>query len=65
MEPCKECELAIYCFSDSSSWVFRTKQEMEEKKDVIANCAIHDQLEQVRASQTNFTAHPPTREGGK
>jgi len=65
MEPCKECELAIYCFSDCSSWVFRTKQEMEEKKDVIANCAFHDQLEQVRASQTNSAAHPPTREGGE
>ncbi|MGO9018945.1 MAG: hypothetical protein ACLQVJ_11405 [Syntrophobacteraceae bacterium] len=53
MKQCKECELAIYCFSDSSSWVFRTKQEMEEKKDVIANCAIHCQLEQARASQIN------------
>ncbi len=50
MERCKECELAIYCFSDSSSWVFRTKQEMEEKKDVIANCEIHCQLEQAQAS---------------
>jgi len=51
MERCKECELAIYCFSDSSSWMFRTKQEMEEKKDTIANCPIHDQVEQGRASQ--------------
>jgi hypothetical protein len=65
MELCKECELAIYCFSDSSSWVFRTRREMEEKKDVIANCSIHDQLEQARASQTNSTAGPPTREGGE
>jgi hypothetical protein len=53
MEQCKECEMAIYCFSDSSSWVFRTKQEMEEKKDVIANCAIHCQLEQAQVSRAN------------
>jgi hypothetical protein len=51
MERCKECELAVYCFSDSSSWIFRTKLEMEEKKDVIANCPVHDQVEQARASQ--------------
>jgi hypothetical protein len=55
MERCKICELAIYCFSDSSSWVFRSKREMEEKEDQIANCPVHDQVEQVRASQTNST----------
>ncbi len=52
MERCKECELAIYCFSDSSSWIFRTKQEMGEKKDAIANCPVHAQVEQARASET-------------
>jgi hypothetical protein len=56
MEQCKECELAIYCFSDSSSWVFRTKQEMEEKKDVIANCPVHDQLEQALAARDREAA---------
>jgi hypothetical protein len=52
MERCKECELAIYCFSDSSSWIFRTMQEMGEKKDAISNCPVRDQVEQERASQT-------------
>jgi len=52
MERCKECELAIYCFSDSSSWIFRTMQEMDEKKDAIDNCPVHDKLEQARASQS-------------
>jgi len=51
MERCKECELAIYCFSDSSSWIFRTRQEMGEKKDAIANCPVHHQMEQARSSQ--------------
>ncbi len=51
MERCKECELAVYCFSDSSSWIFRTRREMEEKKDVIANCPEHDRVEQARAPQ--------------
>ncbi len=48
MERCRECELAIYCFSDSSSWIFRTKQEMDEKKDAMANCPVHDRIEQAR-----------------
>jgi hypothetical protein len=26
-------------------------QEMEEKKDTIANCPVHDQVEQERASK--------------
>ncbi|SPF48334.1 hypothetical protein SBDP1_740018 [Syntrophobacter sp. SbD1] len=52
MEQCKECELAIYCFSDSSSWIFRTTQEMGEKKEAIANCPVHDQVEQARALQS-------------
>jgi hypothetical protein len=51
MEQCKECDLAVYCFSDSTSWVFRTMQEMGEKKDAIANCPVHCQVEQARASQ--------------
>ncbi|MGA2403319.1 MAG: hypothetical protein ABSG91_16705 [Syntrophobacteraceae bacterium] len=61
MERCKECELAIYCFSDSSSWIFRTKQEMGEKQDAIANCPVHDRVEQARASRTN----PTLRDGGE
>ena len=55
MERCKECELAVYCFSDSTSWIFRSTREMEEKEDRIANCPVHDQVEKARASQTNST----------
>ena len=51
MEQCKECKLAIYCFSDSSSWVFRTMREMGEKKDAIANCPVREQVEKERVSQ--------------
>ena len=50
MEQCKECELAIYCYSDSSTWVFRTKQEMEEKKAAILECPVHEQIEQARST---------------
>lgn len=55
MEQCKECELAIYCYSDSSSWIFRTKQEMEEKREAIANCPCRQQVEEARfaAAQSN------------
>ena len=49
MDQCKECELAIYCYTDSSTWIFRTKQEMEEKQETIANCPVHEQVQQVRS----------------
>ncbi len=49
MEQCKECELAIYCYSDSSTWIFRTTQEMEEKKAAISECPVRDQVEQSRS----------------
>jgi hypothetical protein len=51
MEQCKECELAIYCFSDSSSWIFRTTREMEEKKHAICDCPISDQVKKARAGK--------------
>ncbi|MDR3567172.1 MAG: hypothetical protein P4L43_04015 [Syntrophobacteraceae bacterium] len=51
MERCRECELAVYCFSDSSSWIFRTKQEMGEKKEAIANCPVHEQVVRAIASR--------------
>jgi hypothetical protein len=55
MERCKECELAIYCFSDTSSWTFRTKREMEEKTAAILNCDIHAEIEQLRAGGKKAT----------
>jgi uncharacterized protein (UPF0179 family) len=51
MEQCKECELAIYCFSDSSSWVFRTTREIEETRDAITNCPVHDQVKSKRTGK--------------
>lgn len=49
MERCKDCELAIYCYTDSSSWIFRTKQEMEEKSAAIMECPIREKIEQERS----------------
>lgn len=48
MRECKECDLAIYCFSESSAWIFRTKQEMEEKRAAMDNCPLHQQVRQAR-----------------
>ncbi len=50
MEACKDCELAIYCYSESSTWIFRTKQEMEEKKTVICNCPNYERMQVTRKS---------------
>jgi hypothetical protein len=41
MKDCKECELAIYCYSESSTWIFRTKEEMREKQAAIDDCPHH------------------------
>lgn len=49
MEECKRCKLAIYCYSDSSTWIFRTKQEMDEKLAEIEACPLHDQVKRMKA----------------
>jgi len=49
MERCKECELAIYCYTDSSSWIFRTKAEMEEKRAAMANCPVREEVHRARS----------------
>ncbi|ROQ93444.1 hypothetical protein EDC27_1463 [Desulfosoma caldarium] len=37
---CSACPLAVYCFSDPSTWVFRTMAELEEKTRKIRECAV-------------------------
>lgn len=37
---CGACPLAVYCFSDPSTWVFRTVAELEEKTRKIQECAV-------------------------
>ena len=52
MERCKACELAIYCYSDSSTWVFRTKQEMDEKQAAMTECPMYGQAQKVCSGKT-------------
>ncbi len=40
MDECKECELAVYCYSEPNTWVFRTREEMLEKQEAIDQCPI-------------------------
>ncbi len=49
MKECKDCELAIYCYSDPSAWVFRTLQEMDEKKAEIAKCPNYLEIQEQRS----------------
>lgn len=44
---CMECDLAVYCFTDPSTWVFRTMAELEEKARHMEECPIR---------KTGFTA---------
>jgi len=41
---CKECELAIFCFTPSTDWVFRTKEEVAEKLEKIKKCPFYQRL---------------------
>lgn len=50
MEQCKECELAVYCYSEPNSWVFRTKQEMVEKQAAIRQCPYYEMVQNNRAA---------------
>ncbi len=50
MEECKTCELAIYCYSESGTWIFRTKQEMEEKREAMSKCPHHEKLLESRST---------------
>ena len=61
MEQCKECELAIYCYSDPSSWVFRTTREMEEKKQAIGDCPVHDEVQKLRIGKAGKTKRQKSR----
>ncbi|SFM40692.1 hypothetical protein [Thermodesulforhabdus norvegica] len=37
---CRECEFAVYCFTEPSQWVFRTKKDVEEIKRALETCPI-------------------------
>lgn len=40
---CKDCELAVFCYAEPASWIFRTKQEMREIEQQIAACVRHQE----------------------
>jgi hypothetical protein len=56
MEECKTCELAVYCYSDSSTWIFRTKQEMDEKQEAMGKCPYHGKVQEIRTCESERCA---------
>jgi len=52
MKNCSECELATYCYSEANTWVFRTKQEMQEKQAEIRACPHYEKTRQGKSSQS-------------
>ncbi len=52
MEECKTCELAVYCYSESSTWIFRTKQEMDEKQEAMEKCPHHEKTRKPHPSDS-------------
>lgn len=59
MEQCKSCELAVYCYSDSSNWVFRTKDEMLTKRTAMEECPERAKIG-ARTEASAETAKPCT-----
>jgi hypothetical protein len=55
MQRCKDCELAIYCFSDSSTWVFRTKQEMADKRTAMVSCPHHKEAQDACSAGSEYS----------
>lgn len=51
MEECKQCDLAIYCYSEPASWIFRTKQEMDEKRAEMEQCPVHEQVAVMKGGE--------------
>jgi hypothetical protein len=41
MMECRECELAKYCYSESRTRGFQTKEEMANKQTAINRCPVH------------------------
>jgi|GEM_PF-750921 hypothetical protein len=62
MNNCKECELAVYCYSEPSSWMFRTMEEMREKQQKMAACPLYPQSHAARI-RTETSGCSPERHG--
>jgi len=61
MEECKECELAVYCYSDPSAWVFRTKQEMDEKQAAMRQCPVSEKVQDNRNPSRSASGRAPAK----
>ncbi|SHF46739.1 hypothetical protein SAMN02745206_02044 [Desulfacinum infernum DSM 9756] len=47
---CSRCELAVYCYTEPSTWIFRTKSEMAEKRERMERCPVKVGQENRKAS---------------
>lgn len=56
MEECKTCELAIYCYSECTTWIFRTKQEMDDKQEAMERCPHYEKVQKSRAPDSQQCA---------
>ncbi|SMC26930.1 hypothetical protein SAMN02746041_02817 [Desulfacinum hydrothermale DSM 13146] len=47
---CSQCDLAVYCYAEPSSWIFRTQAEMAEKIARMERCPVNVQGKGVRSA---------------
>lgn len=59
MNECRSCDLAVYCYSEPCSWVFRTMEEMCRKQERIVSCPIRQHKDEGKK-----TLAPGTDRGG-
>jgi hypothetical protein len=62
MKECKDCELAVFCYSDPDSWMFRTKKEMREAAEKMAACEKYRSLRH-QAEASNSSQRPAKAAG--
>jgi hypothetical protein len=51
MNDCRSCDLAVYCYSEPCTWMFRTKEEMREKQEHMDMCPIHRLMDGERVEK--------------
>lgn len=59
MKDCKDCDLAVYCYSDPNSWTFRTKDQVHEVEERMAACERFQTLPRQERPDSVAGGEPP------
>jgi hypothetical protein len=51
MNDCRDCEFAVYCYSEPGNWMFRTREEMARIEAQISSCPAYSQVQARQAER--------------